>query len=106
ALARGTPIQLTGGITVRANPAPTAIAKILDEVRDQDDGQLALTVRPPEETVELKVTLGDKPALAPLHFEMRAAPPKPGHDGSWVGLASGVLLYLGFNDHGAGSVTI
>jgi len=106
ALARGTMIQLTGGITVRASPAPAAIAKILDEVRDQDEGQITLTVRPPEKTVELEVRLDDKPALPPLCFEMQAAPPKPGHDGSWVGLASGVLLYLGFNDHGAGSVTI
>ncbi len=108
ALARGEPFELSGGITVRATPAPAGIKVIYDHIEAEgSEGKLVLTVTPSVETVPLRVRLVDaSPRSTVLDFPMRAAPPKPGDDAGWVGRTAGILLYVGFREPTAGSVKL
>jgi hypothetical protein len=97
ALARDESVRLSAGVTVEATPAPRAISSIIDHIGAEADFESVLTVSPNEEALALRVSIEDaSPLGSVLTFPMRSAPPEAGHDGAWVGLASGILLYLGF----------
>jgi hypothetical protein len=105
ALGRGEPVALNEGVTVRATPAPLAIREVIDEVQREVQGQSVLTIEPAGDTVPVTLVLEGEGALARrLIFEMRSAPPKNNENGAWVGISSGVLLYLGFTETGPDSV--
>ena len=70
----------------------------MDELTSDAPQRATLSVTPAPETVPLAVRLGSDSLRQRLEFSMRAAPPKPLDDGGWVGLAAGVLLYLGFRE--------
>jgi hypothetical protein len=105
ALARREKINLSEGVVVQASSAPRAIKEIMDDAPQHMEGTSVLTIQPSKETVPVTVVIEGTAALQRrLDFEMRSAPPNAGEDGAWVGLAAGVLLYLGFTQTGPNSV--
>jgi hypothetical protein len=107
AIARGEKVELFEGIATTADPAPTAIKQIMDEMDPEAEGRNVLILDPVPDTLALTVAIEDASALErPLRFEMRSAPPKPGHDAAWVGLADGAILYMGFQRKSEDEVTV
>jgi hypothetical protein len=97
ALARGESVELTEGMMVHADPLPVAMRAIIERVGPLTETNRVLRLAPAEAVGSITVTMEGASPLSPaLEFPMRAAPPKPGEDAALVGLTSGVLLYVGF----------
>lgn len=104
ALARGEKIDLSDGVVVQASAAPRAIKEIVADAPSDAVSTAVLTIRPTQEIVPVTVVIDGADLQRRLDFEMRSAPPKDEQDGAWVGLTSGVLLYVGFTKTGPNAV--
>ena len=59
AIAEGRRVTMTSGFTIRAQPAPSAIARIIDELRREQEGVATLSVSPDPDYVPLVMSLGN-----------------------------------------------